>query len=120
MGILIEHYAGAMPLWLAPEQMRILPISEKTNDYAGQILNQLKNAGFRCDCDYSGEKIGAKIARTHADKVPYMLVVGPKEAETNTVNIRTRGTKETKQLTTEELITAANEKIKTKKINPAL
>ncbi|MCK5174019.1 MAG: hypothetical protein KAR47_11560, partial [Planctomycetes bacterium] len=62
----------------------------------------------------------AKIARTHADKVPYMLVVGPKEAETNTVNIRTRGTKETKQLTTEELITAANEKIKTKKINPAL
>ena len=104
MGILIEHYAGNMPLWLAPEHMKILTISEKTNDYAAVLLKKLRDAGLRCSCDISDEKIGAKIARTHAEKVPYMLVVGPKEAESETVNVRIRGSRENKQIKIDELI----------------
>ena len=107
MGILIEHYGGNMPLWLAPEQIRILPISEKTFDYANGVLVKLKNAGFRVTQDTTSEKIGAKIAKTHADKVPYMLVVGPKEAETGCVNVRWRGQQETTTVDIEKFIAQA-------------
>ena len=88
MGILIEHYAGWMPLWLAPEQMRVLPISAKTNDFAKQLSAKFKEAGFRCGLDISDEKIGAKIARGHSEKIGYMLIVGPKEAESGEVSVR--------------------------------
>ena len=81
IGILIEHYGGGFPLWLAPEQARILPISEKSNDYAANIQAKLKELNLRCSCDFSDEKIAAKIARAHAERLPYMLVVGPKEAQ---------------------------------------
>jgi threonyl-tRNA synthetase len=111
MGILIEHYAGNMPLWLAPEQVRVLPISEKTNDYAATVLERLNNAGLRCESDWSSEKIGAKIARAHAQKIPYMLVVGPKEADSQTVNVRVRQSKDTKTLKIDELICIAKSKI---------
>jgi len=96
LGILIEHYAGNFPIWLAPEQVRVLPISEKTNDYAGTVLSQLKEVGLIATLDTSDDKVGAKIARAHADKVPYMLVVGPKEAETGVVNVRMRQSTDTK------------------------
>jgi threonyl-tRNA synthetase len=96
IGILIEHYAGEMPLWLAPEQMRILPISEKTNDYARAVEEKLKAGKLRCSSDLSDEKIGAKIARAHTDKLPYMLVVGPKESHSDTVNVRIRRQEQTK------------------------
>lgn len=111
MGILIEHYGGNMPLWLAPEQVRILPISEKTFDYANEVLGRLKEAGFRVTEDSSSEKIGAKIARTHSEKVPYMLVVGPKEAETGCVNVRWRGRQETTTVDIEKFIAEAKAKI---------
>jgi threonyl-tRNA synthetase len=91
IGILIEHYAGNMPLWLAPEQARILPISEKTNNYALAVHKNLQQANLRCACDLSDEKINAKIAKAHGEKLPYMLVVGPKEAAENAVNVRIRG-----------------------------
>ena len=120
MGILIEHYAGAMPLWLAPEQMRILPISEKTNEYADLMLAKLKAAGFRCSVDTSDEKIGAKIAKAYGDKVSYLLVVGPKEVESNTIGIRMRGTKETFTMPVEELIEKAKVKIESKVIDLTL
>lgn len=94
MGILIEHYGGNLPLWLSPEQVRILPISEKTNDYASIVNAKLQEAHVRCSCDLSDEKIGAKIARAHGEKLPCMLVVGPREAQSNTVNVRLRGVKE--------------------------
>ena len=94
MGILIEHYGGNLPLWLSPEQVRILPISEKTNDYASIVRAKLQEARVRCSCDLSDEKIGAKIARAHGEKLPCMLVVGPREAQSNTVNVRLRGVKE--------------------------
>ena len=104
LGILIEHFAGAMPPWLAPEQIRILPISEKTNDYASDILSRFNAADLRGSIDTSDEKIGAKIAKAYADKVSYLLVVGPKEVGTGTVGIRTRGSKETQTLEIDDFI----------------
>ncbi|MFO0810915.1 MAG: threonine--tRNA ligase [Gemmataceae bacterium] len=89
-GILIEHFAGAFPLWLAPEQARVLPISEKFSDYGRKVEAELKAAGFRVSADYRPEKIGAKIREAQLEKVPYMLVVGEKEASAGTVAVRDR------------------------------
>lgn len=90
MGILIEHFAGAFPLWLAPEQVRVLPISDKVADYAGTVLKDLLGAGLRATIDSRPEKIGAKIRDAQLEKVPVMLVVGPKEAEASQVAYRDR------------------------------
>jgi threonyl-tRNA synthetase len=90
IGILIEHFAGAFPLWLAPEQVRVLPISEKTAEYGRAIEAELKERGFRSGGDWRPEKIGAKIREAQLDKVPYMLVVGEKEAAAGTVAVRDR------------------------------
>ncbi|MFC1677553.1 threonine--tRNA ligase [Planctomycetota bacterium] len=116
MGILIEHYAASFPLWLAPEQVRILPISEKTNEYAGKVQQMLKNTLLRSAVDYSDEKIGAKIAKAHGDKLPYMLVVGPKEADSGQVNVRIRGEKQTQTLKTEDFMRIIRQKIDDKQI----
>ena len=117
IGILIEHYGGEMPLWLAPEQMRVLTISEKTNDYAGMLHKRFKAEGFRCGIDISDEKIGAKILDAHNDKIPYMLIAGPKEAESSSINVRSRGSKDTKTLPTETFIAEAKKKIRDKNRN---
>jgi len=90
MGILIEHFAGAFPLWLAPEQVRVLPISEKFTDYGKKIEAELRAAGFRVTGDYRPEKIGAKIREAQLEKIPYMLVVGEKEQAAGTVAVRDR------------------------------
>jgi threonyl-tRNA synthetase len=90
MGILIEHFAGAFPLWLAPEQVRVLPISDKTSEYAGRVLKDLLADGLRATADLRPEKVGAKIRDAQLEKVPVMLVVGPKEAETLSVSVRDR------------------------------
>jgi threonyl-tRNA synthetase len=89
-GVLIEHFAGAFPLWLAPEQIRVLPLSEKTDDYAGQVADRLRQAGFRVSADLQSARVQAKIREAQLDLIPYMLVVGPKEAETNSVAVRCR------------------------------
>ena len=81
---------GAFPTWLSPEQVRILPISEKFNDYAQSVLGTLQEAGVRAHGDLDSEKIGAKIRLAQIAKVPYMLIVGAKEADTNTVSVRHR------------------------------
>lgn len=90
IGILIEHYAGKFPTWLAPMQVKVLPISDKVNDYAQLVVNELKAAGIRCELDTRPEKIGYKIREAQIRKVPYMLVVGVKEAEDGTVSVRSR------------------------------
>jgi threonyl-tRNA synthetase len=90
MGILIEHFAGAFPLWLAPEQVRVLPISDKFAEYARQVLAALHAAGLRASIDFRPEKIGAKIRDAQLEKIPVMLVVGGKEAENQTVAYRDR------------------------------
>jgi threonyl-tRNA synthetase len=117
IGILIEHYGGGFPLWLSPEQVRILPISEKTNDYAKAVEDKLKDASLRCSCDFSNEKINAKIAKAHSEKLPFMLVVGPKEAQSDSVNVRIRGVRENKTIRVDEFLTMAIDKIADKKIN---
>ena len=91
MGILIEHFAGNFPLWLAPEQVRVLPITEHQNEYAGQILDQLKAASIRCGADFSGNKIGGKIRDAEMNKVHTMLVLGKKEQESASVALRIHG-----------------------------
>lgn len=90
MGILIEHFAGAFPLWLAPEQVRVLPISDKFSDYADQVLQALQAVGLRASVDHRAEKIGAKIRDAQLEKTPVMLVVGAKETENQTVSYRDR------------------------------
>ena len=90
IGILIEHYAGAFPLWLAPEQVRILPISDKALDYAKKTQAALKAAGFRVEIDTSAEKLGAKIREATLMKVPYQVVVGPRDEAAGTVSVRSR------------------------------
>jgi threonyl-tRNA synthetase len=89
-GILVEHYAGAFPLWLAPMQVAILPITDKHLHYAQKVTDELKRKGFRVELRGENEKIGAKIRGATLDKIPYMVVVGDKEIESGTVAVRTR------------------------------
>ena len=89
-GILIEHYAGAFPLWLAPEQVRVLPISDKAMDYAKKVQSALRAAGFRVDVDASAEKLGAKIRAATLMKVPYQVVVGPRDEAAEQISVRSR------------------------------
>ena len=89
-GILVENYAGAFPTWLAPEQARVLPLTEKQMDYATGIVHTLRERGIRASVDTRSEKVGAKIRSAQVEKVPYMLIVGPKEVEANVVALRTR------------------------------
>ena len=90
IGILIEHYAGKFPLWLSPVQVKVLPISEKFSDYAKQVVQRLTQAGLRCEADLRSDKIGYKIREAQMEKVPYMLVVGQKEADSGSVAVRRR------------------------------
>ena len=90
LALLIEKYAGALPLWLMPEQVRILPISERFHEKSQEVTEALKNAGLRATCDMRSEKIGYKIREAQLQKIPYMLIVGEKEAESGTVSVRHR------------------------------
>jgi len=89
-GLFIEHFAGKFPTWLAPEQVRVLPISEKFFDYAEQVTAQLADQKIRVSMDRTSDKIGAKIRNTRLDRVPYMLIIGHNEAEEHAVSIRHR------------------------------
>jgi len=91
IGVLIEHFAGAFPTWLAPEQVRVLAISEKSNEYAQTVLQTLRNRGVRVSVDTSDERIQAKIRSAAEMKVPWLLVVGPRDAKENNVSVRMRG-----------------------------
>ena len=90
IGILIEHFAGKFPLWLAPVQVRVLPISDKFIDYAKQVEKQLTGVGYRCEVDERAEKIGYKIREAQLKQIPYMLIVGEKEMENRMVSVRKR------------------------------
>ena len=90
IGVLIEHFAGAFPLWLAPEQARIITVSEKSEAYARQVEQQLRAANLRVSGDYRAEKLGAKIRDGQLELIPYMLVIGPRDAEQGTVSVRDR------------------------------
>ncbi|MBE7536860.1 MAG: threonine--tRNA ligase [Opitutaceae bacterium] len=89
-GVLIEHFGGDFPAWLAPEQVRLVPISDKVLDYGQSLLHQLREAGVRASLDEHSDKLGAKIRRAELEKIPYTLVLGAKEAEANSVSVRSR------------------------------
>ncbi len=90
IGIITEHFAGAFPLWLSPVQVKVLPVSTYFNDYAEKVARELDGAGLRVECDTRNEKIGYKIREAQLSKIPYMLVVGEREAEAGTVSVRAR------------------------------
>ncbi len=117
IGILIEHFAGAFPLWLAPEQVRILPISKRHHEKAREIYQQLFNAGMRVEIDERSEKIGYKIREAQLQKIPYMLIIGDKEAESGTVSVRRRGEGDLGAVKTEAFLATALAEITAKQMN---
>ncbi len=90
IGVITEHFAGAFPLWLSPVQVKVMPITDRANEYAQEIADKLDAAGFRAETDFRNEKIGYKIREAQANKIPYMIVVGDKEKEVGTITVRTR------------------------------
>jgi threonyl-tRNA synthetase len=90
IGILTEHYAGAFPLWLAPVQVTVLPITDRAHEYAQAVADQLEALGFRVETDLRNEKIGYKIREAQLQKILYMLVLGDKETESGAVTVRAR------------------------------
>ena len=105
IGILTEHFAGKFPTWLAPTQVKVLPVSDKSMDYAKEVYEALREKMIRCELDTRNEKIGYKIREARqVDRVPYMLIIGAKEVETNTVSVRNRDTDETVTMTLDEFL----------------
>lgn len=112
IGVLIEHYAGAFPTWLAPVQVKILTISDKQKAYANKIVEKLMNEGIRVELDDREEKIGYKIREAQLQKIPYMLIVGDKEVETNAVGVRARKDGDIGQMPIDEFICKIKAEIK--------
>ncbi len=112
IGILIEHYAGALPTWLSPVQVKVLPISDKFADYADSVAAKLDEAGVRVETDHRAEKIGFKIREARNERVPYMLVVGEKDVEANAVSVRSRENGEEGQQNIDEFIARITKEIK--------
>ena len=102
IGILIENYAGKFPTWLAPVQAKLLVISNRFDAYAKEIAQQLEKQNIRCELDLRDEKLGYKIREARVDRVPYMLIIGEKEAQNKNLSVRSRDTGETEQMTVEE------------------
>jgi threonyl-tRNA synthetase len=111
IGFLLEHYAGKFPLWLAPVQVKVLPISDKFNQYASDVTQQLLKVGIRAELDDRGEKIGKKIRDTELLKVPYMFVIGEKEQSEGAVSVRRQGKGDTGQCPISEIITTLTSEI---------
>ena len=106
IGILIEHYAGKFPFWLAPVQVKVLPISDRFMEYAMEVTESLKLAGIRCELDRRDEKLGYKIREAQMDKVPYMLILGQKEQEEHGVSVRKRDEGDLGAMSLEEFISS--------------
>lgn len=115
MGILTEHYSGAFPLWLAPVQVKLLPVSDNFNAYALEVKQALKEAGIRVEADIRSEKLGYKIREAQLEKVPYMLVLGENEQNSRTVSVRKRGEGDLGQLDVRELASRIVEEIHAKR-----
>ena len=114
-GCLIEHYAGAFPLWLAPVQAKVMTITDKQNDYASEVLNQLLNSGIRGEADLRNEKVGFKIREAQLEKTPYMLIAGNKEVESKTISVRKRDGTDMGAMGIEKLVEILKEEINSKK-----
>ncbi len=117
VGGLIEHVGGAFPMWLAPVQVKILPITDGQHEYAVRIRDNLIKNGFRVHADLRNEKLGYKIREAQNEKVPYMLIIGRKEAEEGTISVRHRKDGELGSITQEEFIVRASEDVRTKRMD---
>lgn len=115
IGILIEHYAGAFPLWLAPVQVKVINVSEKSQDYAQKIYDQLFAKGYRVESDFRAEKVGYKIRQAQLEKVPYMLIIGENEIANGTVSVRKRNGEEIKDVKLDALCEMLSSEIASKK-----
>ncbi len=114
IAILTEHFAGAFPIWLAPVQVKIMPISDRQNDYVAEVTRKLEELDIRVEVDIRNEKIGYKIREAQMQKIPYMLVVGDKEIENNTVAVRDRKEGDRGSMKLEEFIANIQKEIKDK------
>ncbi|MCA9362873.1 threonine--tRNA ligase [Candidatus Kaiserbacteria bacterium] len=108
MSIMIEHFAGNFPLWLCPTQIAVIPVAENHNDYAQSVYEKLTEAGFRVELDTSKESMGKKIRQAKKDKLPYFVVIGDKDIESNTVTLESRDTGESTSITVDELVVKLN------------
>ncbi len=113
IGGLIEHYAGAFPMWLSPVQVKVMPVSEKQSDYAKQVADQLKGEGLRVECDLGQDKIGYKIRQAQLEKVPYMLIVGEREKESKSISVRHRSLGDLGVMNIQEFAAKVNEEVRT-------
>jgi threonyl-tRNA synthetase len=116
LAMLIEKYAGAFPLWISPVQVKVLSLTSRTADYANSIAETLRNAGLRVETDNRNEKIGYKIREAQLEKIPYMLIVGDKEAEENKVSVRSRKDGDLGVMSIDELTTKLVLEDRTKKV----
>ena len=113
IGILTEHFAGKFPTWLAPTQVKVLPVSDKSLDYARQVYERMKDKGIRVELDDRNEKIGYKIRYARQiDRVPYMLILGEKEIAEQTISVRDRATDETTSYTLDDFLAKLEQEIK--------
>lgn len=119
IGILIEHFAGAFPAWLAPVQVKVLPISDKFIEYGESVRKQLDEAGIRVELDTRSEKIGYKIREAQMQRIPYMLIVGQKEKEEGLVAVRSRGAGDEGQKNLADFIRKLQEEIASKAMEEA-
>ncbi|KXU37915.1 threonine--tRNA ligase [Cephaloticoccus primus] len=119
VGVLIEHFGGDFPLWLAPEQVRILPISDKVNDYARALLARLRAADIRVTLDTHSDKLGAKIRRAELEKIPHTLVIGQKEAEADSLSLRSRALGDEGVITADAYLARLKHEIATRALAPA-
>ena len=117
IGILTEHFAGAFPTWLAPVQVKILPITDRTHETAQALLAQLDSAGIRAEVDDRNEKIGYKIREAQLEKIPYMLIVGDKEAESGTVAVRSRKDGDRGTMPAADFIAMVSEQTRTRSLD---
>ncbi len=115
LGILIEHYAGNFPLWLAPVQVKVIPVRTTHNEYAQKVFDLLKEKGIRADLDDEDENLGGKVRDAKNNKLPYWIVIGDKEVESNTVTLESRDNGQLGQISVEELISKLKEEIQNKK-----
>jgi len=116
MGILIEHFAGKFPLWLAPVQVELIPVKEEHDAFCKALKEKLEGQGIRVDVDYRDEKIGYRIREAQLQKVPYMLVIGDKEVGGDTLMVRNRDTEKQEALTLDDFIARMKEGIKSKSL----
>ena len=116
MAMLIEHFAGAFPVWLAPVQAMVIPIADRHNEYAAKVLADLKAAGIRAEVDTRGERMNAKVRDAQLQKIPYMLVVGDKEAAAEAVAVRLRTNENLGAQPLTQFIAHASEIIKKKSL----